>query len=97
MDYKIIKKHLTDRGGIIVIDLTPFGFQGHTMTAYQNYLGGGMLGKVCSKSTVDSSIPIKEIHLGLRKYLHNQTNPDLDSWEYMSFDNNQKLPASAIE
>ena len=43
---------VSSRGGGIEIDLTRFGFKGEFMSAYQNYLGGGMLGKVCANDTI---------------------------------------------
>ena len=46
MEFKVIREKLSSRGGGIEIDLTPFGFDGERMTAYQNYLGGGMLGSI---------------------------------------------------
>lgn len=52
MEFTIIREHITSRGGGIEIDLTPHGVKGEKMTAYQNYLGGGMLGCICSDCTV---------------------------------------------
>jgi len=51
-EFKILREQLTSRGGGIEIDLTPLGFSGHKMSAYQNYLGGGMLGKIVSNDTI---------------------------------------------
>ena len=48
----VIRKEITTRGGGIEIDLTTLGHEGERMSAYQNYLGGGMLGKVCSNDTI---------------------------------------------
>ena len=50
----IIREELSYRGGGIEIDLTPFGYDNENMTAYQNYLGGGMLGKICNDCTIDN-------------------------------------------
>lgn len=52
MEFKIIREKLSSRGGGIEIDLTPFGFEGEKMSAYQNYLGGGMLGGICVNDTL---------------------------------------------
>lgn len=50
----VIRQSLSSRGGGIEIDLTPFGFEGEKMTAYQNYLGGGLLGAICNDCTIDN-------------------------------------------
>jgi len=50
----IIRQKLSTRGGGIEIDLSTLGFEGHKMSAYQNYLGGGMLGSIQSNDTIRS-------------------------------------------
>lgn len=91
------------RGGGIEIDLTPFGFEGHKMTAYQNYLGGGMLGRVMSDNTYtknpNKNERVKLTKLGkiskeLKKYFHSLTNPD-DEYSGSTFEENQKRAVSA--
>ena len=47
-----LRKQISSRGGGIEIDLTNLGFKGHKMSAYQNYLGGGLLGAVQSNDTI---------------------------------------------
>ena len=100
----VTRKEITSRGGGIEIDLTTLGFEGERMSAYQNYLGGGMLGRVCSNDTVragqsfvEESIcrELDEIAEQLRKYFFELTNPEDDEWESQSFEQNQKMPASA--
>ena len=39
----VLREAISSRGGGVEIDLTRFGFKGQKMSAYQNYLGGGML------------------------------------------------------
>ena len=103
MEFKILRQELSHRGGGIEIDLTPFGFGGEKMTAYQNYLGGGMLGKICNDCTIDNwenicivgGYELLDIAEELRKYMHELTNPDEDEWETLSFEQNQELPSSA--
>jgi hypothetical protein len=99
----IIRQEITSRGGGVEISLDTFGFEGEKMSAYQNYLGGGMLGKVCSNDTirannsfVEESIcrELDEIAEQLRKYFFNLTNPD-GEWESQSFEQNQTMPVSA--
>ena len=50
----VIRQELSHRGGGMEITLSPFGYKGEKMTAYQNYLGGGMLGKICNDCTIDN-------------------------------------------
>ena len=50
---KIIREKITSRGGGVEIDLQEFGHNGQ-MTAYQNYLGGGMLGGIASDCNIDN-------------------------------------------
>ncbi len=48
----IIREKYSSRGGGIEVDLTAYGYDGEKMTAYQNYLGGGMLGAVGNDCTI---------------------------------------------
>ncbi len=48
----IIREKITVRGGGVEIDLTRKGFYNQKMTAYQNYLGGGMQGSIGNDCTV---------------------------------------------
>ena len=103
MEFKILRQELSHRGGGIEIDLAPFGFEGERMTAYQNYLGGGMLGKICNDCTINNwenisivgEYELSDIAEELRKYMHELTNPDEDEWETLSFEQSQELPSSA--
>lgn len=99
-----LRQEITSRGGGIIISLDTFGYEGEKMSAYQNYLGGGMLGKVSSNDTirannsfVEESLcrELDEIAEELKKYYFNLTNPDEETWEHVSFEQNQKLPVSA--
>lgn len=47
-----VREKLSRRGGGVEISLSSFGFGGHKMLAYQNYLGGDMLGSIQSSDTV---------------------------------------------
>ena len=103
-----LRSNITTRGGGVEIDLTTLGFEGHKMAAYQNYLGGGLLGAVCVNDTIrsqETNIPLQlqwssefskldEIGEELKKYFHHLTNPDDQEWESMTYDENQKLPES---
>ena len=48
----VLREQLSSRGGGVEIDLTYFGYEGEKMTAYQNYLGGGMLGRIENDCTI---------------------------------------------
>ena len=94
---------VSERGGGVEIDLTRFGFSGQKMSAYQNYLGGGMLGKVCANDTIRAydkpctdkqNAKLDRIAERLKKYYHNLTNPDTE-WEGQSYEFNQKMSVSA--
>lgn len=99
----VLRQEIGGRGGGIEIDLTTLGFEGEKMSAYQNYLGGGMLGRVCSSDTVranqsfvEESVckELDEIAEQLRKYFFELTNPDSE-WESQSYEQNQKMPSRA--
>lgn len=49
---KILRKRITERGGGVEVCLSKHGYEGEKMTAYQNYLGGGMLGSVQNDCTI---------------------------------------------
>ena len=49
---EILKEQYTQRGGGIEIALDAYGYPGEKMTAYQNYLGGGVLGSVQNDCTI---------------------------------------------
>jgi hypothetical protein len=49
----ITREQLSTRGGGVELDLTDFGYEDEYLSAYQNYLGGGMLGGVSNSCTVE--------------------------------------------
>ena len=71
------------------------------MSAYQNYLGGGMLGAVQSDNNFEGVLKKKDcrtfeaLREALKRYFHNHTNPDDDEWESATYDENQLRPKSA--
>jgi hypothetical protein len=98
-----LRQKISSRGGGIEIDLSSLGFEGEKMAAYQNYLGGGMLGCICVNDTITSKHKIVEekmfrklerIGEELMKYFHSLTNPDAE-WENQTFEQNQNMPVSA--
>ncbi len=105
---QIIRQKVTSRGGGVEISLSAFGFPGEKMAAFQNYLGGGMLGGVCANDTIrhagdtrkelqySSEIDkLKEIAEVLKRYFHNLTDPGEDTWEGSSYEDNQKRAVRA--
>ena len=101
----ILRKQISSRGGGIEISLSSFGFKDEKMSAYQNYLGGGMLGRVCVNDTIRSKElytltdrqenKLDEIGEQLKQYYFNLTNPSEEEWEHQSYEQNQTLPESA--
>lgn len=92
-----IRQQISHRGGGIEISLSPFGFKGERMTAYQNYLGGGLLGRIMSDCTIpafEDNEKLSYIAEQLREYMHSLTNPD-GEWESSSYQENQLRPGSA--
>lgn len=49
----ITREEYSYRGGGCELDLTAFGYEDEFLSAYQNYLGGGMLGGVGNSCTVE--------------------------------------------
>ena len=100
----VIRQELSYRGGGIEIDLGVFtpSWEGEKMSAYQNYLGGGMLGKICNDCTIDNweftrttKYKLSVIAEELSKYMHDLTNHSDDEWESESYFQNQNKPSSA--
>ena len=92
-----LREQISSRGGGIEIDLSTLGFRGVKMTAYQNYLGSGMLGRVCNDCTISDwrdNDKLCEIANQLKRYFFDLTNPDSE-WEHQSYEQNQNMPISA--
>lgn len=105
IDFKKItlREQISSRGGGVEISLDKLGFKNEKMSAYQNYLGGGMLGKVCANNTIEAyqkpltdkqKIKLDKISEELKKYFHSLTNPDSE-WESQTYEKNQTMPTSA--
>jgi hypothetical protein len=98
-----LRLETSHRGGGIEIDLTRKGFKGHKMSAYQNYLGGGMLGKVCANNTIQAfnrpctekqRAKLEKIGEELKRYYFDLTNPDTE-WERQTYELNQNMAVSS--
>ena len=69
----VVREQISYRGGGVEIDLTELGYEDELMSAYQNHLGGGMLGSVsnsCTISNWQSDKLLFEIARQLREYFH---------------------------
>ena len=86
---------VTGRGGKIIISLDFLKkkeYKGQKMGAFQNYLGGGMLGKVFADTTIEDwrqDEKLVEIAEELKKYYFNLTNPPEGCWEHQTYEMNQ--------
>lgn len=102
MDFEqsTLRLELSSRGGGIEISLDTLAkkYKGQKMTAYQNYLGGGMLGGIGNDCTVpnwNSNRNLVKVAKELREYFHSLSNPDEDEWESQSFEQVEQMPLSA--
>ena len=91
----------SNRGGGIEISLSFLGkkCENEKITAYQNYLGGGILGRVCNSCTISNwqeNKKVVQVALELKEYFHNLTNHVDDEWENQSFEQNQRMDISAF-
>ncbi len=92
------------RGGGIEIDLSELfpKVENACMTAYQNYLGGGMLGSICNSYNFrvqelgkGDTKKLSDITQAVNKYYHSLTNHEGDEWEETTYERNQLRPESA--
>lgn len=97
----IIRIDASRRGGGIEIDVSELFGEGCKMSAYQNYLGGGLLGAIQSDINFMPSEEQKENVLKLseelKRYFHDITNEEAseyDEWSGMSYEQNQNMPTS---
>ena len=97
----IIRIDASRRGGGIEIDVSELFGEGCKMSAYQNYLGGGLLGAIQSDINFMPSEEQKENVLKLseelKRYFHDITNEEAseyDEWNGMSYEKNQSMPTS---
>ena len=92
----------SSRGGGIEIDVSSLFGEGCKMTAYQNYLGGGLLGSVQSDinfmPSEEQKADVLKLSEELKRYFHDITNEyasEYDEWNGMSYEENQSMPTSA--
>lgn len=90
------------RGGGIEIDASElFGIEDAKIAAYQNYLGGGLLGAIKANANFEPKKKdlAKYLKLAeeLKKYFHAITNEEAgewDEWAASSYEANQSRPVS---
>lgn len=93
-----LRMQASHRGGGVEIDLTSLGYPHMKMTAYQNYLGGGILGSIGSDCTISDfrdHDELRDISEKLKQYFHSLTNHVVGEWESASYEENQLRPSSA--
>jgi hypothetical protein len=98
-----IRVQVTHRGGGIEIDLSAWGFRRDArMSAYQNYLGGGMLGSIQTNHnmfrtsfTTTETKKLERLSTQLAMYFHELSNHSEDEWESATFEETQMRSASA--
>lgn len=100
-----VRLDVSHRGGGIEIDAGEYvGIDGAMMTAYQNYLGGGMTGSVQSSQNFtpdsdESSRKARELSDALKYYFYCLSNEEVADWDEWaaseSFTDQQNRPASA--
>lgn len=97
----VLRTAICDTGGGVEIDLTRFGFKGQKMSAYQNHLGGGMLGKIAVNNTINAfgiectekqQTKLDKVGLRLKKHFFVIQYGEFDQEQ---FDSNQKRAVSA--
>ena len=100
-----LRLEVSRRGGGIEIDASEYlGLPGAKLTAYQNYLGGGMLGSVqADRNFSITSSQIREaktakLQDALKRYFHKLSNAEAveyDDYSASEYDANQNRPGSA--
>jgi hypothetical protein len=53
IEENITREEYSHRGGGCELDLSAYGYEDEFLSAYQNYLGGGMLGAIDNSCTVE--------------------------------------------
>jgi len=83
-----LRLEASHRGGGIEIDAAEIlGLEGAKLTAYQNYLGGGMLGSVQSDCNIrdwqstELAPAIRDLAEALKRYFYNYTNDIVEDWD----------------
>jgi hypothetical protein len=104
IENNLIECDLSYRGGTIKVDvaeLFPY-IDDATIGAYQNYLGGGLVGAIVGASMfTPDELKAKDVKLyrelleGCKEYIYKETNHEYDEWETASYEETQSRPVSA--
>lgn len=97
----VTRQQISHRGGGMEIDVYKHlgkGYEGVLMSAYQNYLGGGMLGSIqndCNRNGWTSDAKLVKLADKLARHFHKLTCHDECEYESATFEENQMRPSSA--
>ncbi len=95
-----LRLEASSRGGGIEINVSELFGEDCKMSAYQNYLGGGLLGAVQSDinfiPSEEQKADVLELSEKLKRYFHEITRHDYDEWEDMEYEQNQNMERSAF-
>jgi hypothetical protein len=101
----ITREEISHRGGGVQISLDGIGIDGGLMSAYQNYLGGGLLGAIQSDNNIKTPHGINSIDSDLdlleqciKEYFFIVQGGDYELYEggdVIDFEEQQKMPPSA--
>ena len=78
----ITREELSYRGGGVELDLTAYGYEDEYLSAYQNYLGGGMLGSIGNSCTIEDW-RMNEKLVKLAEQLRDYYQERMDELEYI--------------
>lgn len=86
IEQNTLRLEASHRGGGIEIDASEYlDAPGARMTAYQNYLGGGMLGAVANsynrEALAADDSKREELGAALARYYYNITNDIVEDWD----------------
>lgn len=95
----ITREEITHRGGGVEISLDAFGIEGGLMSAYQNYLGGSMLGSIQGNMNGPyTHDDVQELQEELKKYFFKASGGEYEDYEggdTVTFEDRQSRPGSA--
>lgn len=80
----ITRETFSERGGGCELDLTAFGYEDELMSAYQNYLGGGIRGSVANSCTIEDWEMDENFAFTFRPILHDN-NTSFDGFTKTNF------------
>ena len=82
IEENITREDFSYRGGGVELDLTAYGYEDEYLSAYQNYLGGGMLGCIGNSCTIEDW-RMNEKLVKLAEQLRDYYQERMDELEYL--------------